>query len=89
MLPGPRTRVKGGYHLKIRALRPRKRGARSAPRTGLRHPWCRNDLGYERVTAYCPQAVNVTTTWIVWPPRVTAAVSVPESNRGNAVQLAL
>ncbi len=44
---------------------------------------------YDRVTAYCPQAVKVMTTCMVAPPRVTAAVSVPESNRGATVQLAL
>jgi hypothetical protein len=43
----------------------------------------------ERVTVYAPQAVNWIVTISVWPPRTTAAVIFPASNRGAFVQVAL
>src|SRR5438132_761873 len=46
-------------------------------------------LGYDRVTVYCPQAVNWTVTFEVAPFRDTVAIRVPESKRGSTVQLAL
>ena len=46
-------------------------------------------LGYDRVTVYCPQAVNWTVTFEVTPFRDTVAIRVPESKRGSTVQLAL
>ena len=44
---------------------------------------------YERVTVYCPQPVNWIVTVEVAPFRVTVRWSVPESNFGRTVQLAL
>lgn len=44
---------------------------------------------YERVTVYCPQAVNWMLTVAVRAPRTTTATNVPASNRGAVVQLAL
>src|SRR5438445_777479 len=44
---------------------------------------------YDRVTVYCPQAVNAMVTVDVVLLRVTVVLSVPASNFGRAVQLAL
>ena len=41
------------------------------------------------MTVYWPQAVNSIVTFVVALFFVTAAASVPESNRGSTVQLAL
>jgi len=43
----------------------------------------------ERVTVYSPHAVNSIVTVTVWLFRTTTAVSLPASNRGAVVQLAL
>jgi len=41
------------------------------------------------LTVYWPQPVNVIVTVVAAVPLVMTAVSVPESNRGSVVQLAL
>jgi hypothetical protein len=47
------------------------------------------DRGYVLVALNAPQAVNLMVTVEVWLPCVTTTVSVPPSNRGVAVQVAL
>ncbi len=46
-------------------------------------------VDYDRVTVYWPHAVNWIVTVVDAVLLVTTAVSVPESNRGSTVQLAL
>ena len=59
---------------------------KSPPCSGL---LTRVHTDYDRVTVYCPQAVNWMLTVVVRTPRTTTATNVPESNRGAVVQLVL
>ncbi len=50
---------------------------------------CSSSGRYERVVVNSPHAVNSMVTVALRPPRITTMTTVPASNRGAAVQLAL